>query len=242
MHETDWTESWVPARNAIRQINFYGFQNCGENDYTMVELLPLSILAPFIKDIDPRSNQAIVTVPDGIRQRLSDSHFTRNCFPDSRPPEGNLRVIWTTLGDVDTAITDEELVEREFKGTKWQQQVQRALRDEGLIQDRSTWVDEQSSIIKVGNVQDDLFSVKVDNLPDNIWNGELAEHLRSLHCDYFTKINVPIDQREMEATGIERPRRFGFVKFERLRWALKFCEDFPKMKMGNFILNVALSI
>jgi hypothetical protein len=213
-----------------------------QNDQTMVERVPLAILAPFIKAIDGTTNEAIVTVPDGIRMRLLDPNFTSNMFPDSRPPAGNLRLIRTIQGDVDTAITDEELVDREFKGAKWQQQVQRALLDEGLLQDRSGWVDEQSSIKKVGGGFDDLFSVKVDNLPDGVWNDELADHLRSLNCYYFTKINVPRDSAEMELTGVEKTRRFGFVKFERLRWALKFCEDFPKMKMGNFMLNVALAV
>jgi RNA recognition motif-containing protein len=208
----------------------------------MVERLPLAILAPFMKQFNETQTEATVELPDGIRERLTKPGFTAELFPASRPPTSTLRLIRTMHGDVAAALNDEELVEREFSGARWQQQVQRSLREGGLLQDRSGWIDDSQQLVPLDGVPDGLFCVKVDNLPDGVWREQLARFLIDNNCNYFSKIVVPLDRRVLDDEGIEKSRRFAFVKFERLRWALKFVEDFQKLRMENFILGVCLGV
>jgi hypothetical protein len=207
----------------------------------MVENLPLSILAPFIKPFDPTQTNVSVELPRGVQDRLNKPSFTQDVFPSARPSVGTLRLIATSHGDVNTVLTDDELVEREFSGQRWNQQVQGSLREGGLLQDRSKWVDASQSLVPLEGSSDGLFCVKVDNLPDEVWRDDLAQFLHDHDCRYFEKIVVPSDRREREESGIDKSRRFAFVKFTRLRWALKFVEDYQKMTYGNFILTAVLA-
>jgi hypothetical protein len=205
----------------------------------MVEQLPLSILAPFIKSIDPETHTATVVISDRICKRLEDEEqcFTQNAMPESEPARTAVRL--TPVGNVDISsdLSWEEMVARDFDSNqKWQMRVNTAMADSGLIQDRTGWVDEQAVNISIRSSRDDLFSVRVDNCPEGMSPGDLESLLYTNGCDYFTKVVIPHD--DMLGTW----KRFGFVKFQKLRYALKFVETCPRMTKNGMVLNVGLVV
>ena len=212
----------------------------------MVEELSPYILAPFIKEIDPDTYTATLNVPEGIRARMQNPAFLVNAFPDRPTSVGTSRI---QLNEVRTTndsekVTIDELVEAEFglKNREWSTRVDKAMKKRGFIQDQTGWIDEQVSNVAMRNSRDDLFTVRIDNLPEQMSQHMLADRLIMSGCDYFTKIVVPRDVDAPEINGQPVYKRFGFVKFDKLRYALKFLEDHRKIQVASMILTSTLAV
>lgn len=207
---------------------------------TLIEELPPYILAPFITDIDPETKEATLKVPNGIRDRLMKKAFTENVFPDRTPGSAKMHLHEVNASQDGDNVTMEELIETEFglKNREWNARKDKAMKQRGFIQDQTGWVDDQVSNTAIRAARDDnLFTVRVDNLPENMSQAILSKEILNAGCNYFTKIVVPRDLETNE------PKRFGFVKFERLRYALKFLEDYHKaIKVSGMVINSTLVV
>jgi hypothetical protein len=176
------------------------------------------ILAPWIQEIDQAKSTARVVVPAAIRARLSQPTYTDDREDSSRPNHATLHLAPTHSAEVGTELTDEQLVARGFGHATWEKRVQQAMEENGLIQDRRSIIDDQPLMAGSRGSRDDLCSVRIDNLP------EVFE-------PYF--VAIPRDDEE-------HFKRFGFIKFDRLRYALKFLEDCKRMRVENMVLNISV--
>jgi RNA recognition motif-containing protein len=102
-----------------------------------------------------------------------------------------------------------------------------------LIGRRGGYDDHSGEVLLRGGT-DDLFTVKVDNLPDGFQQSDLEDLLFRRGCNYFTKVVIP---RNRETQVLQS---LAFVKFTRLRYALKFYEDFQKTRARDRVLNTVL--
>lgn len=197
----------------------------------------LAIIAPFIDNFDPEKRILSGSIPKNAEDRLLSGKYSDEQMPDNTPSNMTLHLIPTNTTDSNTELSVDQLIERQFGTQQWQNQVQKAMTDTKLILNNAGWVDEPvSGVTSVRNTRDDnLFSLRVDNLPDGMGQIDLMQLLREYGCDYFTRVVVPRDEQGTF-------KRFGFVKFERLRYALKCLEDCPKMKVDNMVINLALVI
>ena len=201
----------------------------------MVEELPLSVLAPFIKGYDESSSELIFAIPQIVRDRLDNPNFTSE---QSQNPKSSstLHLIPTTSSSSEKELTIDEQVKKRFDNQDWRQKVQKKMAEQGFIRDKSTYKDEPIVTINYRNARDDLFSVRIDNLPENFGSHELEDFLTfEQQCRYFTRIVVPRDEHN-------KFKRFGFIKFDRLRYAIKFIEDYAHLKIKNMMLNVSLVV
>lgn len=200
----------------------------------MVEKISIIAAAPFIKSIDENTLEAKVILPAAVKARLENPNFNveQNSY---EPARYQLHLIPTSVSSADTDATMDELVAKEFDNSKWQSKVQKAMANQGLIQTKANFVDDRQIISNYTNTRDDYFTVRIDNLPEGTGNHELTNLLLKEGCDYFVRVKVPRgDDNEF--------KRFGFIKFERLRHALKFMEDHNKILVNNMVLNVALAV
>ena len=198
----------------------------------MAEQLPHQILAPFIQNYDAKTHTLSVSIPYEINKRLKNPEFTTNQFPDSIPAKVNLHLIPTSNVESGKEVTVDDLIKKQFDNQSWQSQVQKAMAESGLIQDKTKWVDEPITTVNPYSYHDDLFTVRVDNLPEGVDRIQLEKFLIENDCKYFVRVVVPRDE-----TGF---KRFGFVKFDRLRYALIFIEKYQRKKFENMILNIGL--
>ncbi|KAH0787174.1 hypothetical protein GPJ56_008888 [Histomonas meleagridis] len=198
----------------------------------MAEQLPLPILAPFIQKYDTKSHTLSVSIPNEINERLKNPEFTTNQFPDYVPAKVNLHLIPTSSVESGKEITIDDLIKKQFDNQSWQNQVQKAMAESGLIQDKTKWVDEQITTVNPFIYHDDLFTVRVDNLPDGVDKYKLEEFLKENGCNYFVRVIVPRDE-----VGF---KRFGFVKFDRLRYAIIFMEKYQHTRFGEMLLSIGL--
>jgi hypothetical protein len=198
----------------------------------MVEQLPLAILAPWIVSAEQGSPEALVSIPRGIHDRLSQPLFTED--HDDRPrPHHLLHLIPTHSTEIGAELTDEQLVDREFGNANWHERVRREMEEKKLVQDKSAWTNEQPTIYGPRGTRDDLFSVRIDNLPEGFEPWQVEALLVENKCEYWARVVIPRDDDG-------NYKRFGFVKFERLRYALKFLEESQEMRAENMVLNVGL--
>jgi hypothetical protein len=201
----------------------------------MVEQLPPTILAPWVRSIDLSSSQAHVVIPEIIHQRLLNPAFVEDRDDGMPATHTTFRLAPTHSTEVGVELTDEQLVEREFGNAIWQKKVQRAMEDKKLVQDKRGWTDDQPTIPSARSSRDEYFSVRVDNLPEGFDPLQVEQLLRDYGCDYAAKVVIPRDDNDQY-------KRFGFIKFERLRYALKFLEDCRRMKVQDMVLNIGLVI
>jgi hypothetical protein len=206
-----------------------------KSDASMVEHLPLAILAPWIQAIDHEKSHARVVVPEAIRARLSRPEFTEDREDLSRPSRAVLHLAPTHSAEVGAELTDEQIVAREFGNATWQKRVQRAMEEKGLLQDKRAAIDDETAMVGPRLSRDDWFSVRVDNLPEGFEPYDVERVLQQYGCDYYSRVVIPHDDDDCF-------KRFGFVKFERLRWALKFVEECAQMKVQNMVLNIKVVI
>lgn len=188
-----------------------------------VKALDAKILAPFIKEVDPETYEAKLELPAGLCDRQRNPAFLEHAFTDGRPTKVGdakmqLREV-DTSDEVETKTMEKRLEERFEMNHEWHARVEKAMKHHGFIQDQTGWVDEQTSNTATRTARDDLFTVRVDNLPEQMNQMKLTRLLEDAGCCYFDKVIVPRDMETGEC------KRFGFVKFAKLRWALKFLED-----------------
>lgn len=188
-----------------------------------VKGLDPKILAPFIKEVNPDTYEAKLELPAGLCDRQKNPAFLEHAFTDGRPTsvgqaKMQLREV-DTSDEVETKTMEKRLEERFEMNHEWHARVEKAMKHHGFIQDQTGWVDEQTSNTATRTARDDLFTVRVDNLPEQMNQMKLTRLLEDAGCSYFAKVIVPRDMETGEC------KRFGFVKFEKLRWALKFLED-----------------
>ena len=198
----------------------------------MAEQLPLPILSPFIQNYDAKTHTLSISIPEAINKRLKNPEFTTNQFPDSVPNKVNLHLIPTSNVESGKEITTDDLIKKQFDSQSWQNQVQKAMAESGLIQDKTKWVDEPITTVNPFSYHDDLFTVRVDNLPEGVDRNKLEDFLIQNDCNYFIRVVVPRDE-----VGF---KRFGFVKFDRLRYALIFIENYQNKRFDNMILKIGL--
>ena len=219
-----------------------------------LEDVSLIILAPFIKEYDPAEGVAKVSIPAAIRDRYEreDRAFTSLAFKerDDREDRGfvddisdrpNL-IARFTLHETNVAADDEEvsmakLIEKEFgpSNREWTLRKEKKMKEQRFIQDTSGWINESETDMGMRSSRDDFFTVKVDNLPEGMDQQRLMDELRRVGCNYFEKAIVPRDETQ---SGF---KRWAFVKFRRLRWAIKFIEDYQKLIVDNMVLNLQLA-
>jgi hypothetical protein len=202
----------------------------------MVEQLPLEILAPWVRTVDPAASVVHCAIPDVVQARLRKRSFTEERDDDRiAPGHAVFRLVPTHSAEVGAELTDEQLVEREFGNSNWQKRVQRAMEERRLVQDKRNWSEGQTTVANQRSSRDEFFSVRVDNLPEGFEPYLVELLLQDYGCNYYAKVVIPRDENEQY-------KRFGFIKFERLRYALKFLEDCRRMKVQNLVLNIGLVI
>lgn len=199
----------------------------------MAESIPHSILAPFIQNYDTENNTIRVSINQAINDRLSKPEFTTNIFPEITPLKYNLHLIPTTVNESGKEATVDELIKKNFENKTWKEQVHKAMIEDGLEQDTTKWIDEPITTVNQNKFRDDMFTVRIDNLPEGTDKEILEKVLNNNGCDYFSKVVVPRDEQGAL-------KRLGFIKFERLRYALKFLEDCPKIMVQSMILSTSL--
>ena len=195
--------------------------------------LPPVIIAPFITDYNKTTGTYTACIPTVIEENLNNPNLTEEVTPDKVPGHTKFNLIPTHAAGKDDELTVDKLIEREFGSSKWQESVNKVLMSKGLVQNAKDTAEDAPQYSKFGR-DDNLFSVRIDNLPDNDGRDEIADIIRAAGCRYFDRVIVPYD----EESGTYK--RFGFVKFTRLRHALKFVEDYPSIRCGTMLLNVQL--
>ena len=198
------------------------------------QLLPQEILAPFVTGFDESTGEFIANIPKEIIEHLNSPHFCEPLNDNIMPGSTKFNLIPTHAGGKDAELSVDKLVEQQFSGPKWQEQVNKVLMEKGLVQNSRETNEDAPSFVRFGR-DDDLYTVRVENLPDNEGRDDIADLLHEAGCHYFTKVIVPFD----EETGTYR--RTGFIKFQRLRWAIKFIQDYQSVKAGNMLLSFKLS-
>ncbi|OHS95032.1 hypothetical protein TRFO_10749 [Tritrichomonas foetus] len=203
--------------------------------FLMIEQLSPMVLAPYIKEFDESSSEVIGSLPRAVVKRLDNPSFTTEQNPDSVPMHLSLHLIPTNTNSQGGEASIQDQIAKHFDNQKWQQKVQKAMANDGLIRDKTQWVDDNITNINLRSSRDDYFSIRIDNLPENFGPHDLEDTLNSYGCSYFVRVVVPRDdQGEF--------KRFGFIKFERLRHALKCLEDCQRIMVGNMVLNIALVV
>jgi hypothetical protein len=200
----------------------------------MVEAVPLAILAPFVRRVDRETLQAEVSVPAALHERLSDWHFNDCQSIDAEPSHIAPILVRSHAADIGAELTDEQLIARRFETPAWRNEVNEATSSHPLIARRRGYGDAHSPEVVLRGGTDDVFAVKVDNLLHGFQQSDLEDLLYRSGCNYFTKVLIP---RNRETQVLQS---LGFVKFTRLRYALKFYEDFQKTKARDRVLNTVL--
>lgn len=203
----------------------------------MTERPPLSlyVLAPFIKEIDESSLEATVHLPAAVENRLRNENFNKKIDQNDIAKREVIYIIPTHSNTEGEEVSIKELVKKEFDNQSWHDEVEEAMKESGLIQDKTEWIDERITNASFRSSHDDDFTVRIDNLPDGYGRDSLKNVLIQEGCQYFSRVVVPSDEQN-------NFKRFGFIKFKRLRYALKFLEDYSKIKIGGMVLNVALVV
>ena len=197
------------------------------------KLLPQEILAPFVTDYDASIDEFVVSMPEEVIKHLSNPNY---CDPlnDISPGETQFNLIPTHAVGKDADLSTEKLIEMQFSGPKWEDQVNKLLMDKGLVQNSRETNDDAPQFTRYGR-DDNLYTVRVENLPDLQSREELQDILAENGCHYFTKVILPFDDET------QTYRRTAFIKFEKLRWAIKFIQDFPSIRIKNMLLSFKLS-
>lgn len=203
----------------------------------MTERPPLSlyVLAPFIKDINEETLEATVHLPTAVDNRLRNENFNQKIDQSENTKREVIYIIPTHSNTEGEEVSIKELVKKEFDNQSWHDEVESTMKESGLIQDKTEWIDERISNANFRSSHDDDFTVRIDNLPDKCGRDWLKKILLDEGCDYFSRVVVPSDDQN-------NFKRFGFIKFKRLRYALKFLEDYNKIMVNGMVLNVALVV
>ena len=197
----------------------------------MVENLPLSILAPFVKEYNPETGEATISIPGEIKERLENraGAYTENIAPERGPPApGHLQLIKKTVISEETEYSIDDQIEKIFgpKNREWVSRKEKLMKERGFTQDDSNWVEDTHGMPDARQHSDSrLFTVKMDNLPEGMTQSELMDELERNDCYYYSRVVVPRDR----VTEAIRP--WAFIKFERLRWAVMFLEEYQKLKV-----------
>lgn len=203
----------------------------------MTERPPISlyVLAPYIKDIDETSLEATVHLPVAADARLHNENFIKKIEQNDTAKREVIYIIPTHSNTEGEEVSIKELVKKEFDNQSWHDEVEEAMKESGLIQDKGEWIDERISNASYRSSHDDDFTVRIDNLPEGYGRDALKSVLLDEGCNYFSRVVVPSDEQH-------NFKRFGFIKFRRLRYALKFIEDYGKIMVDGMVLNVALVV
>jgi hypothetical protein len=165
----------------------------------MVESVPLAILAPFVQDVNRRTLEANVSLPDAVRERLSHPDFTDEKSMDCVPSHVTPVLVRRQAANTSTELTDEQLVAQWFDAPAWRSEVTSAMSSRRLIPRRRGYNDHSADVLLRGGT-DDLFTVKVDHLLDAFQQGDLEDLLYRCRCKDFTKLVI-------RGTGRRRSRR-----------------------------------
>ena len=198
-----------------------------------VALLPQEILAPFVTDYNPETDEFIAVIPKEIENHLNDPNYCES-ISENVPAVAHFNLIPTHAVGNDADISTEKLIEMQFSGPKWEDQVRKLLTDKGLVQNNKETNEDAPQFSRYGR-DDNLYTVRVENLPDLQSKDELEDILYESGCHYFTKVILPYDEETQSY------RRTAFIKFDKLRWALKFIQDYPSIRIKNMLLSFKLS-
>ena len=201
-----------------------------QDDLQLCETLDRSILAPFITKYDPATGKATVSMPREIAKRLESPAFTENLFPErGQPTPGRLQLIKKTVLSEETEYSIDDQIKKIFSPSnrEWVSRKEKLMKERGFTQDESNWGAEDTHHMPDARQHSDsrLFTVKMDNLPDGMSQGELIDELHRHDCYYFAKVVVPRDRDS------DKFKPWAFIKFERLRWAVMFLEDYQKLEV-----------
>ena len=195
--------------------------------------IPVRIFAPFAKLKSSQDGKWDVILPVGIKNRLSDPRFTEDITPEKIPAHGRLPLIPTHINNDDIEVSIPELVKKHFDSQSWKTKVTSKI-DKMFGSNDSNQLNDESNVNR--RFDDQLFTVRLDNLPENEGSYQIQKFLRDQGIHYFERVVVPNDQ----VTG--KPKTFGFLKFKHLRWALKFINENnnPKIRFQQNLINVQL--
>ena len=205
----------------------------------MVDRVPDFVLAPFLARVDPESNTATFEIPKAIAERLEKPAFTESAITRQDAPPGKIPLIEVSSLADNEEVSLDKLIDQMFGpgNAEWTKRKEEAMKKKGFIQDTSDWVEESTNEFGQRSSRDELFTVKVDNLPEGMGQNELWGALDALGCDYIERVVV------MKQDNGEY-KRWAYVKFRRLRWAVKFVEDYQKARLdgerGGMIINCQL--
>lgn len=203
----------------------------------MADLPHLSnyVLAPYIKSIDENTLEATVHLPSAVEARLRNENFNRKIESNESSKREVIYLIPTHSNNEGEEVSIKDLVKKDFDNQAWRDEVEDAMKESGLIQNKTEWVDDRVIGPSYRNSHDDDFTVRIDNLPDKCGPDSLKAVLFDRGCNYFSRVVVPSDEQF-------KFKRFGFIKFKRLRYAIKFLEDYSKIMIDGMVLNVALVV
>lgn len=209
----------------------------------MADLPHLSnyVLAPYIKSIDENTLEATVHLPSAVEARLRNENFNRKIESNESSKREVIYLIPTHSNNEGEEVSIKDLVKKDFDNQAWRDEVEDAMKESGLIQNKTEWVDDRVITTNYRNSHDGFFTVRIDNLPEGYGSIELTNILLDKGCEYFDHVVVPKEDQTGQLKQI-RFKRFGFIKFNRLRYAIKFLEDYNKIMEDGMVLNVALVV
>jgi RNA recognition motif-containing protein len=191
------------------------------------------VLAPFVTSYNSETGVYTADLPEQIVANLENPNLTDEVTPDKVPAHTKFNLIPTHKVGKDAEATIENLIKHEFGTSRWQETVNKVLISKGVIASSKDVAEDIPQYSRFGR-DDNLFTVRINNLPDNEGSPQISELLRQNGCDYFERVVIPFDEETAKF------KRFGFVKFARLRYALKFIEDHPSIRCGTMLLDLQL--
>lgn len=202
---------------------------------TAIDSIPTYILAPFIIDAG-EDGDIEIELREGVADRLRDGHFSTDFSSEATSDHHMISLIPSTVVDTERTLTIEEKVQREFghpiPKMEWAKSVneQFAERRRTVRRQDASGGDQQAST----RPYDDLFTVKIDNLPDNTGPNDLRDLFHYEGTNYYKKVIVPYADDKVSY------RRVAFIKFEYLRYALIFLEDYRSFRYKDMVCSSQL--
>jgi len=190
------------------------------------------VFAPFVKQIDLDNRKVSVHIPNPIIERLNNTSFTSDKMNERETSRGKLKLLSTQSITEDTDVSIEEQIKKKFESSEWKNLVEKTIKDGKTPAKKREENNNSLSTRRIS--RDDFFTVRLGDLDKNEGNRDIERLIIDHGCFYFDRCVVPRDEEG-------NFKQVCFVKFERLRDAVRFMDDCQgKIRHNNMVVSMTL--